>query len=151
MTYRRLQPADLPAVAELEATVQRDPWSREQILAVADLLNANYMAWVAEDDGAIVGYLIAQHVVDAFEILTIGVAQTQQKRGIGRGLWACAWDEMQRQQPHTTCFLEVRSSNLAAQALYARCGFTAVGRRKNYYANPREDALILQKSHEHTS
>lgn len=145
MNYRRLTAADLEAVAEIETAVQLDAWSRAQILAVADL--AHYQGWVAVLDDAIVGYIIVQNVVDAFEVLTIGVAKSHQGRGIGGQLWQHAWADMREMQPNINrCFLEVRASNHAAQALYARCGFTQIANRRNYYQNPREDAFILQKS-----
>jgi ribosomal-protein-alanine N-acetyltransferase len=127
------------------------PWSPAQIHAVAQQLSANYVAWVGEQGGDVCAYLIMQTAFDECEILTIGVAQRLQGQGIGQQLWQYAWhDVRQAQPPITTCFLEVRASNLAAQAMYQKCGFTNVGTRKNYYSQPnsahREDAFIWQKN-----
>jgi [ribosomal protein S18]-alanine N-acetyltransferase len=150
MTPRRMTVADLAQVADLEAAVQITPWSRAQILAICDLLGADYMAWVLENETQeIIGYLIGQRLLDEFEILTIGIDEAHQGRGLGFELLQYAWYDLRTTQPHIkTCFLEVRENNLAAQALYTRCGFEEVGRRRHYYQNPREDALILRKQDE---
>ncbi len=152
MKFRRLQITDLDAVAGLETAVQVHPWTPAQIREVGDLLAHHYSAWVATGEEQICGYLIVQRVVDAFEILTIGVSQADQGRGVGFALWQYAWADLRVTYPEIhTCFLEVRESNQAARALYARCGFEPVGRRRHYYQNPSEDALILQKNDDHSN
>lgn len=149
--FRRLCAADLPAVAEIEMDVHIEPWSCAQVLEVANLLDAHYVAWVAEraSDG-VQAYLIAQTLVDELEILTIGVRRAAQGHGIGAALLGFALDDVRQSNPAVqACFLEVRVSNHAARALYDRQGFLEVGRRKNYYHDPvsgaREDALILRR------
>lgn len=154
MQCRRLSAADLPAVAVLEAQVQIEPWSSAQLLGIDHELGAQYHGWVMQDEqGLICAYVLMQNAVDEAELLTIGVAIAHQGLGIGYGLWQHAWADLRHICPQVnTCFLEVRASNLAAQALYARCGFLPVGRRRNYYGQPdstlREDALILKKNNE---
>ena len=149
--FRRLSVADLPAVAEIEADVHIEPWSHAQVLEVANLLDAHYVAWVAEraSDG-VQAYLIAQMLVDELEILTIGASRAVQGQGIGTALLDYALNDVRRSNSVVqTCFLEVRVSNHAARALYDKQGFLEVGRRKNYYHDPvsgaREDALILRR------
>ena len=150
VTYRHLRAADLPAVAEIEAAVHIEPWSRAQVLDVANLLSGHYVAWVAEDElGCVQAYLIAQVVFDEVEILTIGVARAVQGQGMGAALLGFALTDVLAAYPNVqACFLEVRVSNAAARALYRNEGFVEVGRRKHYYYDPstgtREDAQVLR-------
>lgn len=152
ITVRPMSVADLPFVAELESDVHLHPWTRAQILAVDKLLLENYIGWVAWDDNADVlcGYLLLQTLLDEVEILTIGVAKPAQGQGVGMALLARAFDAFGVKNEITACLLEVRESNWTAIALYQKCGFVTVGRRKNYYPEPntteREDALLMRKA-----
>jgi ribosomal-protein-alanine N-acetyltransferase len=98
---------------------------------------------VAVEDGRLVGYLLARQAADEAEILNLGVAPAARRRGIGRalvreGLAALAG------RGASQVFLEVRASNAAARALYAEFGFGEVGRRREYYRRPVEDAIVLR-------
>ncbi|TDR32208.1 ribosomal protein S18-alanine N-acetyltransferase [Hydromonas duriensis] len=149
LIFRSLSDADLPDVADIEAAVHIEPWSRSQMLGVADLLTGHYAGWVAVQDGRIVAYLITQVVVGEMEVLTVGVAHGFQGRGIACGLLNHAFEQAKIKCIGLSfCFLEVRVSNLSARALYRKLGFVEVGRRIKYYQNSltggREDALILR-------
>lgn len=142
----RLRPAssaDLAALAELERGAFADPWTPAQLTEAMGWLGA--LALVAEDDdGDVVGHLIGRVVVDEAEILTVAVSQGARRRGVGRALLDEAMRRMAAKGARTI-WLEVRPSNAAALALYGVLGFRAAGRRREYYREPVEDALVLRR------
>jgi len=144
LVLREMMVADLAAVAQLEESVHVTPWSQAQVLGLSGLLGGQYRGFVAQADG-LVGYVVLQILVDEVEILTIGVSKHMQGQGVGALLIQYALNDLQRQLPSIqACFLEVRESNQAAKALYQKLDFTPVGKRQNYYHNPREHALIYR-------
>ncbi len=135
----------VPAVARLETLCFPDPWSEN---SVAEELDNPLSLWlVATEDGEVLGYVGSQAVLDAADIMNVAVAPEHRRRGIARLLLLQLEEEM-RQRDVTSLTLEVRASNLTAQALYEGLGYHEVGRRPNYYRKPREDALILRKEWE---
>lgn len=98
---------------------------------------------VIELRGKPVGFLVGKEVGEEWEIENIIVAKKVQRRGLGRRLLN-AFLMVVHDRGGRVVFLEVRESNLAARALYGKSGFAETGRRKNYYENPPEDALILR-------
>jgi ribosomal-protein-alanine N-acetyltransferase len=94
------------------------------------------------DVGSIIGYGGFWLMYDEAHISTLAVRATQRRQGLGELLLIALLDEARRLGA-ARATLEVRVSNLAAQALYAKYGFQQVGRRKAYYSDNREDALIL--------
>lgn len=137
----RIRPAtaaDLTALTAIERAVFADPWSREMLSRSLDDL-----ALVAEDErGAVVGYVLARATADEGEILNLAVDPGQRRRGMGRQLAETVLG-MLRLEGVRRVFLEVRESNLGARSFYAMLGFRELGRRRGYYARPREDALVL--------
>ena len=138
---RSMTPADVDAVLSIEQAVQAYPWTRGNII---DALNHGYVCRVDEDNCVIRGYAIMMPAVDEAELLTIGVAAAQQRKGLGRMIL----NEMlqtARAMNMKRVFLEVRPSNVAAIALYRRTGFDLIGARRGYYqdANGSEDALVM--------
>lgn len=99
--------------------------------------------FVAEGGGAVVGYITANYAVDEAEILNLGVAPAHRRQGVGRALVETMLARL-RQRGIEAVFLEVRESNAIAQQLYTALGFTRVGRRRDYYRLPTEDAVILR-------
>ena len=124
-------------------------WTEQQYL---DLFAARgespaRLALVAEEDGAstLAGFLVARNVPPDWELENIVVAPTFRRMGIGKKLI----DALLVQAQHTdseAVFLEVRESNTAARCLYENLGFRETGRRKAYYANPSEDAVLYTKT-----
>jgi ribosomal-protein-alanine N-acetyltransferase len=94
------------------------------------------------DVGSVIGYGGFWLMYDQAHISTLAVRATQRRQGLGELLLIALLDEARRLGA-ARATLEVRASNLAAQALYAKYGFQQVGRRKAYYSDNREDALIL--------
>jgi [ribosomal protein S18]-alanine N-acetyltransferase len=127
-------------VAPIERTVFSDPWSERDL---HDCVSTGVPFLVAEQGGAVIGYVIARHALDEAEILNLGVVPTRQRQGVGRALVQGMLGQL-RQWGVATVFLEVRESNSAARQLYGALGFAQVGRRRNYYRLPTEDAVVLR-------
>lgn len=133
----------VPAIAELEALCFSDPWSEKSI---AYELNNPLSLWlVAEVDGRVAGYIGSQTVPPESDVMNVAVHPDFRRQGIAEALVSGLWGQL-LQAGNTSLTLEVRASNAPAIALYEKLGFVQVGRRPNYYRNPREDALILRKS-----
>ena len=96
------------------------------------------------EEGLVQGFLIGKQIGPEWEIENIVVAGSWQRRGLGSMLLA-QFLELIRRQNAESVFLEVRASNAAARALYAKYGFIESGCRPGYYANPPEDAIIYRK------
>lgn len=140
----RLRPvsrADLPALAALERGVFSDPWTVVQLRTATDCPGA--IALVAEDDGAIVGYVLGRVIVDEGEILSIATVAERRREGTGRRLLNAIMAAMVERGAHAA-WLEVRMSNEVARAMYLSAGFATAGVRPGYYRQPVEDALVLR-------
>lgn len=135
----------VPQVAELEKMCFHDPWSESSI--ASELRNPLACWLVAVEDGVVVGYVGSQTVIDTTDMMNIAVHPDFRRRGIAQMLVEQLVAKLKARQS-LRLMLEVRSSNMGAQALYEKMGFTQVGLRKNYYRNPKEDALILRKEWE---
>jgi [ribosomal protein S18]-alanine N-acetyltransferase len=101
--------------------------------------------WVADQDDAVAGFLVARRIGSDLEILNFAVRPDARRQGIGTGLLQQAF-EWGKTFDAEKALLEVRASNLAALQFYERRGFEVIGRRKQYYAAPIEDALVLAAS-----
>ena len=117
-----------------------DPWSRRDF---RECVAAEIPFLVAECDGAVGGYGIAHSAADEGEILNLGVAVAQRRRGLGRALVERLLADLGARGVRSV-FLEVRESNTAARRLYEMLGFREVGRRSRYYRRPVEDAVVLR-------
>jgi ribosomal-protein-alanine acetyltransferase len=100
--------------------------------------------WVAEEGGAVVGVVAARTIANEAEILNLAIAPAWRRRGIGRGLAEAAMGAS-RAAGAEHVFLEVRESNAEARAFYEGMLFTQTGRRRGYYRDPIEDALVLSR------
>jgi len=142
LVVRAATHGDVDAIVAIERASFSDPWSRTLFADAVDVARMRFE--VAEGaDGAVAGYLISAFVADMGEILNLAVAPEHRHAGIGSELLARAIAAA-REAGVTSLHLEVRESNAAARALYERYGFRSVGRRRAYYRNPAEDALILR-------
>ncbi|MGC4385988.1 ribosomal protein S18-alanine N-acetyltransferase [Streptococcus suis] len=124
-------------LAVMESVYETSPWTLEQIVSSMASQDEDY--YLAYEGQELVGFLAVQTVLDEMEILQIAVKADFQRLGIASQLMAAVmdWDG--------DIFLEVRESNSAAQALYTRQHFTKIGKRKDYYRNPVEDAVIMKR------
>jgi len=136
-------PADAPALAAIERRAFGDPWSE------ASFRESLGAAWsfglVAERGTEIVGYLIAREAAGTGEILNLAVDPPHRRGGIARALLEAGLAILRRREVDEV-FLEVRLSNDAARSLYRGAEFRPVGRRRSYYRNPVEDALVLRRA-----
>ena len=132
-------------IAQLEAQCFSDPWSEKSI--ASELENPLSLWLVAEENGQVFGYVGSQTVLDESDMMNVAVDPRFRRQGIARALIETLIAELAKMG--SRCLrLEVRVSNESARALYARMGFQQLGLRKNYYHNPKEDALILGKEWE---
>ena len=141
-TVRPMTPADVPAVAALEAAAHQAPRPAEVFADELDLPHA-YL-WVLALGEALLGFIDCWVVADEVEVLDVVVDPGARRKGHARRLLshalACA-----RARGAQTAHLEVRVSNTAAQALYTSFGFVEVGRRRRYYPDG-EDASLWSSS-----
>jgi ribosomal-protein-alanine N-acetyltransferase len=98
---------------------------------------------VVEQEGTVVGFIVGRRADDEWEIENIAVTGSARRCGLGSRLVGELLD-LVRSLGGTSVFLEVRESNRAARSLYEKWAFIEVGRRKMYYQNPAEDALVLK-------
>lgn len=142
MKYLIMDPSHVVQVAEIEKLCFSDPWSLNAIQSELD--NPLSLWIVAVDDNRVVGYVGSQSVMGWSDMMNLAVRPEYRRRGVAERLVQELIIGL-RDRENTCLTLEVRVSNDPAIALYEKMGFTAVGRRPNYYHNPKEDALILRK------
>lgn len=142
MTIRKMGPEHVEQIAKLEKLCFSDPWSENSI--ASELCNPLSLWLVAEAAGTVVGYVGSQTVMDETDMMNIAVHSDCRRQGIAAALVNALVASLQDMGSHSLT-LEVRASNAPARALYDMLGFQQVGLRRNYYHNPKEDALILRK------
>lgn len=140
--------AHLPQVAALEKRCfPADPWSENLFRFALDSPNSTIL--LAEGaDGTLLGYAVLYSVLDEGNLDNLAVARSFRRQGVADALLS-ALAGLCRERGIVRLMLEVRASNAPALALYRKYGFAEVGRRKNYYDNPREDAILMTWELEH--
>lgn len=142
---------DLLEVVEIEETSGLSRWGWNAYYAELQGPNSPFMlvARTQRDlplqGPRIIGYIVARLVAGEIHINNVAVRVTFRRLGIGYALLKQILDGAQRKKAEVA-LLEVRAGNLEAQALYQKCGFRPVSRRRNYYSAPVEDALIMSVS-----
>ena len=132
---------DIPAVIELDKLSFTLPWPERSFrFELTD--NPASRCWVFEQDGKIVGMIVAWLLVDEAHVATIATHPDHRRQGIARKLLTYALRYMSKEGAITS-FLEVRESNTAAQEMYREFGYEAAGRRKRYYKDTDEDAILM--------
>ena len=138
-----MTPMALDEVMAIEEAAYEFPWSRGNFV---DSLHAGYPAWVLRaEDGQMLGYYVAMVGVDEMHLLNITVHPQHQGRGHALQMLE-ALRESTRKRGIDTLWLEVRTSNARARAIYERYGFRQVGLRRGYYPasqGRREDAIVM--------
>lgn len=130
--------ASVTAVYEILSDVYPvSPWSEKQILSDMQQDNVDY--FFVKKDEKIVGFLAISQLAGELEITNIAIKKDYQGHGLGSQLLA------DLDHVDFPIFLEVRASNTPAQALYKKCGFGIIGKRKQYYHEPVEDAIIIDR------
>lgn len=131
----------LDEVAELERVCFPDPWSRNMLKEELENDLAAFLV-ALDGQGAVAGYAGLQVVLDEGYILNVAVRPHCRRQGVAGQLLQVFLDFAKGNQL-AFLTLEVRASNYPAIALYGSRGFRGVGRRKNYYEHPKEDAVIM--------
>ena len=143
LEIRTMRSADLPQVMLIELATFTMPWSEATFRGLLRRRDSDLL--VADVKGEIAGYAVFWAVMDQGELGNVAVDESHRGKGIGTKLIEAvlnrAGDRGVRE-----IFLEVRKSNVRAQDLYKTFGFSEVGRRKNYYLEPLEDALVMKKT-----
>jgi [ribosomal protein S18]-alanine N-acetyltransferase len=163
---RAAEPADLPRLVEIAShSATAAQWNQAEYLKlfaaneaktqpevnppivtpqiIDPQSQASRTALVVEQSGNVVGFIVGRQVEDEWEIENIAVTGSARRCGLGSRLVGELFD-LVRSCGGKSVFLEVRESNRAARSLYEKWAFIEVGRRKMYYQNPAEDALILK-------
>ena len=139
----------LDEVAELERVCFSVPWSRNMLAEELDNLLSAFLV-ALDSNGAVVGYAGLQVVLDEGYITNVAVRPECRRQGIAGKLLQVFLDFAQANKL-AFLTLEVRASNYDAIALYGSRGFRSVGRRKNYYEHPREDAIIMTRNFDYAA
>jgi ribosomal-protein-alanine N-acetyltransferase len=140
---RPMKRADVEAVADLEERTFSMPWSEATFGGL--LRRGDVDALVAvEDDDRLAGYVVAWGVYDQGELANLCVTEAEFGSGLARRLLEEVLARLEM-RGITQLFLEVRESNARARRFYERHGFREVGRRRRYYVEPEEDALVLYR------
>jgi len=156
---RLATPADVPSIVQLErACVSAAHWTEQQYRRLFESGGTERIVLVADapfhsarDENApgsscdILGFLVARHLTPEWELENLVVAPTARRQGLGMKLLH-ALVAMARETTSHSVFLEVRESNAAARSLYEKTDFAQTGRRKAYYKDPAEDALLYRFS-----
>ena len=140
MELIKLTEAHIPQMVELEKICFSMPWTADMIRS--ELNNPSCLYLAAVDGDTLVGYIGVQTVLDEGYINNVAVRPEYRRRGIAAALISLLTEQAQA-IGLAFMTLEVRESNAPAIALYEKLGFTTVGRRKNYYEKPREDAILM--------
>lgn len=142
ITIRRMAEKDLERVLAIEQEIFSDPWSFNAFKT--DLNNDMACPLVAEFENSVIGYTNLYIVAGEVQIGNFAVAPGYRQRGVAKKMISNII-EIAGDHKCNSVFLEVRESNKPAQALYESFGFKRSGRRKNYYVNPRESAVLMVK------
>ena len=140
--------ADLDCILEIENLSFAKPWNRLAFLQELRSENGGAYALKSEDAGGrseLMGYVCFRYVFDEMHILKIAVAPRWRGRGAASRLIRKSIAEAAERRI-SKIFLEVRPSNDPAVRFYLKAGFQIVGKRKNYYAETREDAWVMMKN-----
>ncbi len=140
LRLRPMAACDLTAVAALERKLFSEPWSAR--LWLEEVNSAVSHALIAEEAGELVAYAGFYLAADEAEITRVAVDPTRQGRGLGKYLLAALLREAALAGARSV-YLEVAARNVAARSLYDGFGFKVLGLRKNYYAQDKDDALLM--------
>ena len=143
MIITKMTEQHVAQVAGLEKLCFSDPWSEKSV--ASELENELALWLVALEGETVAGYIGSQTVLGETDMMNVAVRPDYRRRGIGEQLVNALVEQLKGLDSHSLT-LEVRVSNAPAIALYQKLGFEIAGRRRNYYRNPREDALILRKN-----
>lgn len=144
INIRNMKEEDIEDILEIENQSFSTPWTRNAFLIeLKENKLARYI--VAEVDGKVVGYGGIWLILNEGHITNIAVLEDYRGKGLGNRIlegiiWSCIKEDIDRMT------LEVRKSNIVAQNLYEKYGFISSGIRPGYYADNKEDAIIMWRN-----
>lgn len=142
LTIERMREGDLVEILRIEKESFSDPWTRESFLE--DINKDFTYPAVAREDGELVAYTCLWKIEDELQIANIAVDKEHRCQGIAQKLMEWIMEQGLKQKCKSVT-LDVRVTNSVALTLYRKLGFERIGRRKNYYRFPVEDAIIMEK------
>lgn len=137
---RRMNTLDIDGVLAVEQQSFMTPWSREGFVNEMNNELSYYLVMV--EDGKIIGYAGMWLIVDEAHVTNVAVLPEYRGKRLGEKLMSSLLEHAKKRGA-IRMTLEVRASNTVAQGLYNKFGFTSQGRRRNYYTDTKEDALIM--------
>ena len=140
MEIEKMTREEIPRVAELERQIFSMPWSEHGFYDTLDRENVIFLT--AKEEGQVWGYCGIYLAADEGEITNVAVAPERRRQGIAGKLVQTLMKEAGASGAKIF-ILEVRVSNTGAIGLYQKLGFTPCGIRRNFYQNPKEDALVM--------
>lgn len=140
LRFERLEEKFIPAILDIENVSNGSPWSEKSFRN--ELNHSHGIMLVALEGEVVLGYAGAWMVVDEAHITTVAVAPNARRRGIGRTLTEKILTEA-KEKGMACSTLEVRAGNEAAIELYKKLGFVETARRKGYYPDNKEDAIVM--------
>jgi ribosomal-protein-alanine N-acetyltransferase len=139
LRIRRLNYSDLPSVLSIERRAFPAPWSLAMF--VLELSKPSGVCLAAEsDEEGLIGYLVCSRYADLWHLMNVAVDERVRRRGVATTLIDAMFEQAGREDRYT---LEVRVSNSGAIQMYEELGFRSAGRRRRYYHDNGEDALIM--------
>ena len=153
ITVRTARESDVDAVLAIEQVSFSDPWGRDSFESALDLERMMFLVAVTPDEAGagaavgppeLLGFVVALLLFDEAEVADLAVAPSARGRGVGGRLLDALTVEAYAVGVRSM-YLEVRESNASARALYDSRSFAHVGRRRGYYRNPSEDALLMRR------
>jgi ribosomal-protein-alanine N-acetyltransferase len=140
MIFRPMLAVDLDPVTVIEKASMPSPWSRELFEEELKRPAAHY--FVVEEEGRVAGYMGYWEAPEEAHIINLAISPDFRGRGLGQGMIERCM-AFARKRGARLATLEVRESNLAAQALYEKCRFKSIAIRKQYYSDNLEDAIVM--------
>ncbi len=140
-TIEKMNITHIPQIAKLEKECFSQPWSENALSDELKNENSHFLVAVCDE---VAGYIGVQEICGEAYITNVAVFEKYRKLGIGRALIRAACDGAQSRNCEFIT-LEVRESNIPARRLYEKHGMRMYARRKNYYQNPKEDAVLYTK------
>lgn len=140
MIVERMAERHIAAIAAIERACFHKPWSEKGLREELELENNLFLAAVEGEE--VVGYVGCQTVLDEGYITNVAVSPDHRRRGIAASLLTALRDQAEKKDL-SFLTLEVRASNVPAITLYEAAGYVPVGTRRNFYSDPKEDALLM--------
>lgn len=132
--------AHIPEVAEIERLCFSEPWSEKALEESLASSLSHFFVFV--EDGRVIGYMGLYAVAGEGSVTNVATHPDHRRKGVGKALVENAV-AIGKELGLEYITLEVRQSNLPARELYEKCGFQIVGKRRNFYTAPTEDAIIM--------